>query len=75
MKTSNKLPTPHGAKLLRGVFYFGARHNALRYANDMGYPVDRLMEYDHGYAIQGGVSGDYAGPHGLKIGDWNGAQS
>ena len=64
------MSVPHGARLYRGVFYFGARHNALRYALAQGYPTDRLIEYDRGYAIQGGVSGDYAGPHGLNIGNW-----
>lgn len=54
----------------KGVYYFETHEAAHAYATEHGYPTDRIIPYTRGHAIQGGLSGDYAGPHGLKVGDW-----
>lgn len=54
----------------KGTYYFANHAGAQLFAQKHGYPTDRIIQYERGWAIQGGVSGDYAGPHGLKIGDW-----
>jgi len=54
----------------KGVYYFASVELAKDYAEKNGYPTNRIIHYGLGWAIQGGNGGDYAGPHGLKIGDW-----
>jgi hypothetical protein len=74
-KPETALPTPEGARVHNGAFYFATHERAERYAREKGYPTDRIILYDRGHAIQGGESGDYAGPHGLKIGNWKPADT
>lgn len=61
---------PARAHLYKGHYYFETHDDARSYALQHGYPTDRIIAYSRGWAIQGGVSGDYAGPHGLKVGNW-----
>ena len=58
----------------KGVYYFPTLRDAREFAKAQGYPTMHIHGFHRGYAIQGGVSGDYAGPHGLIIGDWQSAQ-
>lgn len=57
-----------GKILHKHTFYFKTPEHAHSYATKHGYPTDRIIHYGKGHAIQGGESGDYAGPHGLKVG-------
>lgn len=57
-------------KTHKGIYYFPTYRAAHTFAFQNGYPTNRIINYSRGWAIQGGISGDYAGPHGLKIGDW-----
>ena len=49
-------------KTVKGVFYFKSEKEAKAWAEDNGWPTDRIVQYDRGYAIQSGKSGNYAGP-------------
>ena len=49
-------PTVH-----RDIFYFRSRQAAIQYARRYALPVDRIIEYQRGWAIQLRVSGPYAG--------------
>jgi hypothetical protein len=59
-----------GKILHKSTYYFKTPEHAHAYATKHGYPTHRILAYGKGHAVQGGVSGDYAGPHGLKVGDW-----
>lgn len=49
-------------KTYRGIYYFKDRASAAAWATENGWPVDRIIEYGRGWAIQAGKSGNYAGP-------------
>ena len=46
-------------KTYRGVTYWPTYDSAIAYANGHNLPVDRLIEYGRGWAIQKCVSGPY----------------
>ena len=46
----------------KGVYYFTTRAAAEAYAIGCGYPTDRLIHYQLGWAIQWWKSGPYVGP-------------
>lgn len=45
-----------------GIYYFSSHIEAENWAIDNGWPIDRIIGYHSGYAIQAGKSGNYAGP-------------
>jgi hypothetical protein len=45
----------------KGIFYFPTYEAARVYADYRGYPSDRIIKYDLGWAIQLRVSGPYVG--------------
>lgn len=49
-------------KLRKGIFYFPSYSIAKEYAVENGYPTDRIIAYQIGWAIQLWVSGPYVGP-------------
>ena len=55
----------------KGVYYFKDRNEAKRWAEKNGWPTDRIISYDKGWAVQSGKSGNYAGP-GEKSKGWEG---
>jgi len=56
-------------KTRKGIYYFSARKQAATWAEINGWPTDRIIGYELGYAIQAGPSGNYAGP-GLTPQPW-----
>jgi len=50
----------------KGVYYFPTRQLATAYAMANDWPVDRLIEYDRGWAVQLRISGPYVGPNTIK---------
>lgn len=46
----------------KGIYYFLKYQDAASYASRRGYPTDRIIRYDLGWAIQLRVSGPYVGP-------------
>ena len=58
-----------------GVFYFPTRERAVEWANANGWRTDRIMDYERGFAVQSGKSGNYAGPddlHPVAFRGWTG---
>lgn len=53
---------PKGAKVSKGIYYFKDYKVAEEWAKGNGWPTDRILHYQKGYAIQSGRSGNYAGP-------------
>lgn len=54
-------------KAYRGIYYFSGdgdtgREEAVAFAVAHNWPTDRIQNYVRGWAIQNGVSGNYAGP-------------
>lgn len=49
-------------KEYKGTYYFQTREAAKDWAIQNGWPVDRIIEYRRGYAVQLHISGTYAGP-------------
>ena len=49
-------------KTYKGIFYFPSRESAESYARKNGFPLNRIIAYGRGYAIQTKVSGPYVGP-------------
>lgn len=45
------------------ICYFSSRSAAEAYAIGVGFPRDRIIEYQLGFAVQLAVSGPYVGPH------------
>lgn len=50
----------YGARYIRGVYYFPSYENARRYAEDNSLPVDRIISYGAGWAVQLQIAGPYA---------------
>jgi len=50
---------PH---VYKGITYFSTYESARDYAKTRGFPCDRIIGYNRGYAIQLMVSGPYVGP-------------
>jgi hypothetical protein len=46
----------------KGVYYFPTYEAARAYAETEGYPVNRIISYTLGWAIQLRISGPYVGP-------------
>ncbi len=46
----------------KGVYYFPTYATARDYAESHGHPIDRIIPYTRGWAIQIRVSGPYVGP-------------
>lgn len=54
---------PKGVSSTRkGIFYFKDYNDAKTFAKEIGWPVDRIIKYELGWAVQKKKSGDYAGP-------------
>jgi hypothetical protein len=51
------------AKVSKGIYYFKTRSEAKTWAENNGWPTDRINEFEKGHAIQAGESGNYAGPN------------
>lgn len=49
----------------RGVYYFASPDEARTFAEKIGAPTDRIVEYLLGFAIQFHKSGPYVGPGNL----------
>jgi hypothetical protein len=45
----------------KGIYYFQTYQDAKNYALQDGYPTDRIIKYEIGYAIQLRISGPYVG--------------
>lgn len=58
-------------KTYKGVHYFKDEAAAKKWAGEHGWPTDRIVGYERGFAIQAGASGNYAGP-GEKPKAWKG---
>ena len=54
------------ANVHKGIYYFATYETARTYAQLCGYPTNRIIEYQRGWAIQLRVSGDYVGPNTSK---------
>lgn len=50
----------------KGIFYFKHYEDARKYAVEGGWPTDRLIWYQRGWAIQLYRSGPYVGPEEIK---------
>lgn len=50
-------------KIHKGIYYFPSYSEAFKYASDNGYPTDRIISYQLGWAIQLYKSGPYVGDH------------
>ena len=50
-------------KTHKGIYYFAKWTAAYDYAKANGWPADRIISYDRGFAIQLRVSGPYVGPN------------
>ena len=53
---------PPKTKISKGTYYFPTQKTARAWAEKSGWPTDRIIEYEKGYAVQSGKSGNYAGP-------------
>ncbi len=60
-------------KTVRGIYYFKTRELAKAWAEENGWPTDRIIDYEKGLAVQSGASGNYAGP-GKKPAEWRGTE-
>ncbi len=49
-------------KVSKGIYYFDSYKLARDYASLFGYPTNRIINYDLGWAIQLRISGPYVGP-------------
>lgn len=49
-------------KTRKGIYYFPDRETARTWAEENGWPANRIIEYEKGFAVQSGPSGNYAGP-------------
>lgn len=49
-------------RVRKNVYYFPDFATARDYAAANNWPVDRIIQYEIGWAIQLGASGDYVGP-------------
>jgi hypothetical protein len=49
-------------KLSKGIWYWKTREDAEFWAESSGYPMDRILEYSKGFAIQLYRNGPYVGP-------------
>jgi len=65
-RRKRKVTKPEGkpkAKVHKGTYYFPSHVTAKQYAEENGFPTDRIVEYGRGHAIQLKVSGPYVGPN------------
>ena len=46
----------------KGIFYFGKYETAEEWAIQNDWPTQYIREFERGYAVQSGDSGNYAGP-------------
>lgn len=53
-------------KTRKGIYYFPSYQSARDYAAKHGWPTNRIISYQVGWAIQLRVSGDYVGPNTVK---------
>jgi len=53
-------------KIYKNIFYFKKFIIAREWAENNGWPIDRIIRYQRGWAIQFGKSGNYAGPKDLR---------
>jgi len=60
--TKRNPAVPRGTKTYKGVYYFRDQRAARLWAESNGWPLDRIIEYVRGWAVQSGKSGNYAGP-------------
>lgn len=58
---------PYRSRIRKGVYYFPTYEAARAYAQNRGYPTDRIIPYTIGWAIQLRVSGPYVGPDTLSV--------
>lgn len=49
-------------KTRKGIYYFPTFQTAREWAQENGWPTDRIIAYQVGWAVQSGESGNYAGP-------------
>jgi hypothetical protein len=54
-------------KTHRGIYYWPTLVAARTWAVEHGWPTDRLIGYERGYAVQAYKSGYYAGPSNLTF--------
>ena len=61
-------------KTHKGTYYFSTYREARNWGDDNDWPTHRIIEFDKGWAIQSGKSGNYAGP-GERPRHWKGLKS
>lgn len=49
-------------RVRKNIYYFPDYKAAVAHATRDGWPTDRIISYDLGWAIQLGASGNYVGP-------------
>jgi hypothetical protein len=54
-------------RVRKGIYYFPDHDSAVLHATQDGWPTDRIIRYELGWAIQIKCSGDYVGP--ASVGD------
>jgi hypothetical protein len=59
--SKSKGVAPANAHVYKKIFYFETMHDAKAYALTHGFPVNRIIPYQRGWAIQLRVSGPYVG--------------
>ena len=58
-----------GRRTRKGIYYWTSMEVARDWATENGWPTDRIIDYEAGWAVQSGISGNYAGP-GAKPTPW-----
>lgn len=53
---------PRQPIVYKGIYYFNSYELARDYATLFGYPANRIINYDLGWAIQLRIRGPYVGP-------------
>lgn len=61
-RTFEQSAVPQPVRTYMGTYYFDTFEDAAAFAVSIGAPVDRLIHFGCGVAIQWHVSGPYAGP-------------
>lgn len=49
-------------RVRKGIYYFPSHADAVTHATQDGWPTNRIIYYELGWAIQICASGDYVGP-------------
>ncbi len=72
-KAPEKKKAPIKPVVSKGTYYFKDSNSAKQWAKENKWPTDRIIQYDKGWAVQSGKSGNYAGS-GEKPKEWEGTE-